>query len=80
MTSTKRAGPAGDETDLAPSCRYVLYVLEQEGDLSRQELLELTGLPEQTVDWALESLTDEGHLLKSRDPKDLRQVVYSIAE
>lgn len=56
----------------------MLYVLEREGKLPRQELLERTGLPEQTVDWALETLTDGDFLLKSRDPMDLRQVVYEI--
>lgn len=76
--SSERAPSKG--VDLPPSCRYVLYVLESEGELARQELLEYTGLPEQTVDWALETLTDAGYLLKSRDPMDLRQVVYEVSE
>lgn len=70
--------PAEVGSDLPPSCRYVLYVLEREGELSRQELLERTGLPAQTVDWALETLTEGDFLLKSRDPMDLRQVVYEV--
>lgn len=77
--TTNEANPGGGD-DLPPSCRYVLYVLEQEGRLTRQELLAVTGLPEQTVDWALESLTDRDRLEKARDPTDLRQVVYDVRE
>lgn len=78
--TTNEANPGCGVDDLPPSCRYVLYVLEQEGTLTRQELLAVTGLPEQTVDWALESLTDRDRLDKARDPTDLRQVVYDVRE
>lgn len=69
----------GDSTpadDLPPSCRYVLDVLDRvDGECSRQELLEETELPPDTLDDALARLDETAKIAKTRDPGDLRQVV-----
>lgn len=63
--------------DLPPSCKYILDVLDREGELSRQELLARTGLPERTLDWALGTLKNHGHVFSARDNEDLRVVLYN---
>lgn len=64
--------------DLPPSCRYVLNVLEREGKLTRQELLEETSLPESTLDDALRTLEDRHLVLLARKKDDLSQVTAEI--
>ena len=64
---------------LAPSCRYVLDVVARQGPLSRQELLDETGLPERTLSRALESLQNGGYVDKTRKNDDLRKVVVTLA-
>lgn len=73
MGGNDRSSTANDR--LPPSCRYVLDVIEREGDLSRQELIEETGLHERTVDRALERLAERGKIRETRDSGDLRQKV-----
>ena len=63
--------------DLPPSCKYILDVLDREGELSRQELLARTGLPERTLDWALGTLKNHGQVFSARDNEDLRVVLYN---
>lgn len=65
--------------DLPPSARYVYYVLEQEGSMTRQELLEELGLPERTLDRALETLHSGDYISKTRENTDSRQVVAKVA-
>ncbi|QLG63098.1 helix-turn-helix domain-containing protein [Halorarum salinum] len=67
-----------DVDDLPPSCKYVLDVLEREGELSRQKLLDRTGLPERTLDWALGTLNNRGYIFSAQDNEDLRVVLYNI--
>lgn len=66
--------------DLPPSCKYVLDVLNREGELSRQDLLTRTSLPEPTLDRVLNTLQNEGHVFSARDSEDLRVVLYHIEE
>jgi uncharacterized membrane protein len=74
MPGNDRSSTATDR--LPPSCRYVLDVLERaDGELTRQELLDETELPERTLDEALERLENQGKIDKTRDNSDLRKVV-----
>jgi len=66
--------------DLPPSAKYVHHVLEEaDGSrVTRQELLERVALDERTVDRALERLQNVDYIHKTRDTKDLRQVVVML--
>ena len=66
--------------DLPPSAKYVKHVLEDvDGNrVTRQELLERVALDERTVDRALERLQNVDYIDKTRDNKDLRQVVVML--
>lgn len=70
-----------DESELPPSAKYVLHVLDSHSEdrMTRQALQEETGLPESTLDRALESLQNEDYLVLARDPEDLRQVVLILS-
>ena len=66
--------------DLPPSCRCVLQALNYRGpELSRQELLEETGLPERTLDEALNRCESRGFLSRARKSGDVRQTVAILA-
>lgn len=66
--------------DIPPSARFVLDVLERDGESSRQDLLAATELPEATLDRALDSLRDANKVTKTSKPDDVRQVVYRIED
>ncbi|MFW5867295.1 MAG: MarR family transcriptional regulator [Armatimonadota bacterium] len=68
------------DDSLPPSARYVLDVLEDESSISRQALLERTGLPPSTLDGAIERLERRGYLVSAREPEDLRAVRYEYRE
>ena len=63
---------------LPPSAQYVYYVLDEEGPLSRQQLLEELKLNKRTLDRALDRLQINDHVEKKRDHSDLRRVIYRI--
>jgi len=66
--------------DLPPSCRCILQALRYHGpELSRQALLEETGLPERTLDEALDRLENCGRIRRARKSGDLRQTVAELA-
>ena len=66
--------------DLPPSCRCVLQALRYHGpELSRQALLEETGLPARTLDEALNRCESRDLLSLSRKSGDLRQTVAILA-
>jgi DNA-binding IclR family transcriptional regulator len=66
--------------DLPPSCRCILQALRYHGpELSRQALLEETGLPERTLDEALDRCESRGFLSLTRKSGDLRQTVAILA-
>lgn len=69
------AGSHGD-SDLPPSACYVADVLERDGPLTTREIVAKTGLVEPTTRRALRTLIDRGIVAKTRDPGDLRTVVY----
>lgn len=66
--------------DLPPSCRCVLQALKHHGPkLTRQELLKQTGLPERTLDEALNRCENRGYLHRARKSGDVRQTVAILA-
>jgi DNA-binding transcriptional ArsR family regulator len=78
---TTSDGDSRDDTDsLPPSCRCVLLALDEHGPLSRRELAEHTGMPDQTVGWALRRLKNQGIIADDADSRDLRRKVYNIQE
>lgn len=66
--------------DHAPSRKFVRYVIEQRGPISRQQLLDVTELPETTLKYALMDLRHAGHISTRPVPGDARQRQYSVAE
>lgn len=68
------------QDDLPPSCRFVLDVLAREGELTRQELLDETTLPESTLDDALRTLENRDRVLLARKTDDLTQVTAEIQD
>lgn len=71
-----------DLSELPPSAKYVYHVLanEDDGQLTRSELIEETDLPERTIDEALGTLKNRDYVITSRKSGDLRQVVCSIRD
>ena len=65
-------------TDLPPSSKLVLLVLEADGPLTQRELAAETRLPQRTVRLAAHRLVEKG--LVDRRPyfPDARQSIYSI--
>jgi len=52
--------PLALEADLPPAARHVAHVLQERGPCTQPELVEITTLPETTVDDALARLANEG--------------------
>ena len=48
------------EAELPPAARHVAHVLQERGPSTQPELVEVTTLPETTVDDALARLAEEG--------------------
>lgn len=63
--------------DCSPSAKYVYTVLRNNGTLTRDELVARTLLPERTVQYALDTLTEEGLVRKTVDASDARRRKYS---
>lgn len=60
--------------------KYILYVLEREGPLTRDGLQAETALPMSSVDNALSQLDSKGAIQRNRMPNNPRQVIISFAE
>jgi DNA-binding MarR family transcriptional regulator len=66
--------------DLSPSCRCVIQALLYYGpELSRQELLKSTGLPERTLYDALETCEYRGFIVRARKSGDAREIVAKLS-
>ena len=76
MTQTHDA----DIEDLPPSAKFVLWVLEDIGPVTQQELCDEITLPPRTVRWALDRLEDEGIIESRPYTRDARQSLYRIAD
>lgn len=64
---------------LPPSCLFVQHLLRRDGPLSPRDLIDKTGLPPQTVHYALDRLDSETDALEREpDPGDGRQFRYNI--
>ena len=74
------SGTESEIQDGAPSAKFVYYVLEDQGPVPREELVELTRLPERTVDCAINDLEDAELVTQERDHYDARRVVYRLTE
>jgi DNA-binding MarR family transcriptional regulator len=67
--------------NLPPSCRCVLLALRYRGpELSRQALLEETGLPEPTLNVALDRCESRDILSRARKPGDIRQTTVTLID
>jgi len=69
-----------DFASLPPSAKYVYTVIDEDGPITRQALLEETYLAESTLDRALEALENGHWIHKSRKSDDLTQVVAQIEQ
>jgi DNA-binding MarR family transcriptional regulator len=62
--------------DLSPTARLVHAVLDDAGPLTREEIEERTGAARRTVNDALATLRDEGHVAADEHPQDRRRLLY----
>ncbi|QOJ78698.1 NAD(+)/NADH kinase [Infirmifilum lucidum] len=65
--------------ELPPSAKFVLKVLEDEGELGISEIIDLTGLPERTVRHALALLSSRGFIEKLEDPVNPKRILYRVS-
>lgn len=72
--------PLDLDADLPPSARHVAHVLQEEGSLTQQEIVELTRHPERTVDDALKRLVDEGFADWRQEWHDARRRRYYLVD
>ena len=73
--------PSREQLDeLPPSCKFVYDVLDRDGPLTRQVLIDRTGLCARTVDRALDRLQNDDFVHKTRKSNDLREVVAQIGD
>ncbi|MBY9006382.1 MAG: MarR family transcriptional regulator [Candidatus Lokiarchaeota archaeon] len=61
---------------LAPSSKFILYLLKQRGPLNRNEILSKTLLPKRTVAYALKGLQEQNFIKKYKDKKDKRISIF----
>ncbi|WP_435552772.1 MarR family transcriptional regulator [Natrinema sp. CGMCC1.2065] len=67
-----------DIENLPPSAKFVVWVLEDEGELTQQDLIRETRLHQRTLRYALDCLEEED-IIKSRpNPSDARQSLYGL--
>jgi len=65
-------------TDIPPSAKLILKILEYEGKLTQRELIEESKLPPRTVRYALSLLLEQGLITKRTMLRDSRFSIYSI--
>ena len=75
----RKARVVTEPKDLPPSAKYVLKMLRIYGQASPKELVELTGLPERTVRYALSILLKKGLVKRITDLRDSRRRIYKAA-
>lgn len=63
---------------LAPSSKFILYLLKQWGPLKREKILKKTLLPKRTVAYALKKLQDHNFIRKYKDENDKRISIFEI--
>ncbi len=65
---------------LPPSAKLVYKVLENDGQLTRKDLVERTSLPSRTVLYAVRRLKEKNVLIERFYFMDARQSLYSVPE
>lgn len=63
---------------LPPSSKFILYLLKQNGPLSKGEILNKSLLPKRTVAYALSVLQEKSFIKKLKDTKDKRISIFEI--
>jgi len=70
-----------DILDLPPSAKFVLKILEYEGELTQRDIVEKTLLPPRTVRYALSILLKKGLISERYDlSRDARKKIYFIPQ
>lgn len=64
--------------DLPPSAKYVEYVLNTQGELTHEGLIDETGLHPRTLRNALDRLDEAGLIDARPDISDARKRLYSL--
>ncbi len=67
-------------SDLPPSAKLVLKVLEYQGSMTQKQIIDETNLPPRTVRYALSLLVSENLVKKQISLRDSRQALYAIKE
>lgn len=67
-------------SDLPPSSKLVVAVLETDGPLTQKELAEKTLMPPRTVRYGIERLDDENLIITRPNVFDARQNYYLLAD
>ncbi|WP_435365673.1 ArsR family transcriptional regulator [Haloarchaeobius sp. DYHT-AS-18] len=65
-------------TEYPPSVKFVAKVLDVNGELSQQRLVDETLLPVRTVRYAVNTLEQDGHLESRHCFRDARKRLYSL--
>ncbi|MFO8017832.1 MAG: MarR family transcriptional regulator [Promethearchaeia archaeon] len=61
---------------LAPSSKFILYLLKQYGPMNRQKILKETLLPNRTVAYSLRKLKDSHFIRSYKDDDDKRISIF----
>ena len=79
MTTTSlRDGPESVREELPPSCKLTYLVLQANGRLTQQELVEKTALSPRTVRYAVDRLEEADVIASEWSVEDARQRQYRI--
>lgn len=65
-----------DLYSLAPSSKFILYLLKQYGPLTRQKILKETLLPNRTVAYSLRKLKNSQFVKSYKDEDDKRVSIF----
>ena len=76
----KMAQPEYEITDVPPSAKLVLKVLEYNDGLTQKEIVDRTRLSQRTVRDAVKRLQDRGIVEKGIYVPDARQNLYTLSE
>ncbi len=72
--------PLDLDADIPPAARHVAHVLQERGPCTHPELVDITTLPETTVDDALQRLVEEDIVTPNRRLVDARGRRYELAD
>jgi DNA-binding MarR family transcriptional regulator len=79
-TISLRDAPETVCEDLPPTCKLTYLILQTNGRLTQQELIEDTALPSRTVRYAVARLEDADMIASEWSVADARQREYWIPE